>query len=159
MSATATRSFGGRQFLPEELCLIREVVTRCAGLSREELAQTVCELLEWRRPSGGLKARECRDLLEQLEEQGWLELPSKRAGRPRGLRTEVPVTAAGDPHRSLVGTVRDFGPVLAEAVEDEGGNRLFRELVGRHHYLGYRVPFGLDRAWVHEWPRPHGRRP
>jgi len=154
MSATASKSFGGRQFRSEELCLIRQVVTGCAGLSREELAQTVCELLGWRRPSGRLKARECRDLLEQLEEEGWLELPSKRAGRPRGLRTEIPVTAGGEPDKSLVGTVREFGPVLAEAVEDEAGQRLFRELVGRYHYLGYRVPFGAHQRYLIWVSRP-----
>lgn len=155
MRATATRRFRGRLFIPQELSLIRDVVKQCAGLSREELGQTVCELLEWRRPSGGLKARECRDLLEQLEEEGWVELPAKRAGRPRGLRTKVPVTAAGEAGMSLVGTAGEFGEVLAEAVEDKAGQRLFRELVGRYHYLGCRVPFGAHQRYLIYVSRPH----
>ena len=54
-----TPRFSGRQFTPKELALIREIVESCSGLSRKELAQTVCELLRWKRPSGALKAREC----------------------------------------------------------------------------------------------------
>ena len=42
-------SFAGREFDQEELDLLREVVETCAGLSRTELAKTVCELLGWRR--------------------------------------------------------------------------------------------------------------
>lgn len=150
----AARSFRGRRFIADELSLIREVVQRYAGLSREELAQTVCELLEWRRPSGVLKARECRDLLEELEGEGWFELPAKRAGRPRGLRTKVPHTAAGEAGESLEGTAGEFGSVLAEAVRDEAGQRLFRELIGRYHYLGYRVPFGAHQRYLIFVSRP-----
>ena len=64
---------------PQEVSLIQEVVETCAGISRLELAHTVCELLEWKRPGGGLKARECRDLLERLESEGVLTLPEKKS--------------------------------------------------------------------------------
>ena len=63
----APNRYSGRRFTPKELTLIREVVEACSGLSRKELAQTVCELLGWRRPSGELKAQECREFLERLE--------------------------------------------------------------------------------------------
>ena len=46
---------------PDDLALIREVVAGCAGLSRRELAHTVCELLGWTRPQGTLKGREARE--------------------------------------------------------------------------------------------------
>ena len=51
----ATTRFSGRAFSARELTLIRDVVRECSGLSRMELARTVCELLRWRRPNGGLK--------------------------------------------------------------------------------------------------------
>ena len=59
----AAERFSGRSFRPKELSLIREIVEDCSGLSRMELARTVCELLRWRRPNGSLKARECREFL------------------------------------------------------------------------------------------------
>ena len=49
--------FCGRNFSTDELLMIRDVVGICGGISRNELAHTVCELLDWRRPRGRLKAR------------------------------------------------------------------------------------------------------
>ena len=57
----ATTRFSGRAFSGRDMTLIGEVVRECSGLSRVELARTVCELLRWRRPNGRLKARECRE--------------------------------------------------------------------------------------------------
>ena len=51
----ATTRFSGRAFSAREMTLIREVVQDWSGLSRMELARTVCELLRWRRPNGRLK--------------------------------------------------------------------------------------------------------
>jgi len=89
--------FLGRRVTGEDLSMIQEIVTSCGGLTRMELASTVCELLGWKRRSRSLKARECREFLEKLDAKGLLMLPEKRAGRPVGSRTEVPVTERGDP--------------------------------------------------------------
>jgi hypothetical protein len=130
------------------------VVGSCSGLSRKELAQTICELLGWKRPSGRLKAQECREFLERLEAAGVLALPEKRPGRPVGSCTSVPVTARGDHGRELVGTVSDFSPIEIEAVETPDQSLLFRELVGRHHYLGHKVPFGGHMRYLLYTSRP-----
>ncbi len=55
--------YKGRQFSIADLRLISEVVTDFGRLSRQELANTVCELLDWRRPNGGLKTWESKALL------------------------------------------------------------------------------------------------
>lgn len=137
-------AFCGRQFSSAELQLICEVVKRYAGLSRMELAHTVCELLEWRRSGGGLKARECREFLELLDRQGVVRLPPKRRTKPVGSRTRVPVSAAGEPAAALLGKVGDFEPIVLEPVQSEQQRLLYRELVGRYHYLGHAVPFGAQ---------------
>jgi len=147
--------FCGRKVLPRSLALIREVVETYPALSRMELARTICEFLGWRRASGGLKARECWEFLDRLEERGFLQLPAKRpASKPVGTRTRVPVTANGDPREGLVGNVVEFGPVLLEAVMTEEHRLLFRELVGRHHYLGHAVPFGAHLRYLAYASRP-----
>ena len=140
--AVATTTFSGRVFSVREVTLIREIVRDCAGLSRMELARTVCELLRWRRPNGRLKARECREFLERLDAGGALVLPDKRQGRATGSVTRVPRTAAGELGRPLVGSVRDIEPLQVERVREPAERLLFRELVGRYHYLGHTVPFG-----------------
>ena len=110
--AAATTRFSGRAFSVREMTLIGEIVRDCPGLSRMELARTVCELLRWRRPNGGLKARECREFLERLDADGALVLPDKRRGRAVGSVTRVPRTWAGEPGRPLGGSVRDVGAHL-----------------------------------------------
>jgi hypothetical protein len=59
-------TFSGRTFKKEEVELMRVMAHDYAGLGVTEIARTVCELLEWKRPNGGLKNHECRQLLERL---------------------------------------------------------------------------------------------
>lgn len=140
--------FLGRQVTQKDLALIREVVTVCDGLSRAELANTVCELLDWKRPLGSLKGRECGEFLEKLESNGLLRLPEKRMGRPVGSRTDVPVTERGEPGVPLVGSAGAVGRIEFEQVRTEGDRRWFRELVGRYHYLGHAVPIGAHLRYL-----------
>jgi hypothetical protein len=139
---------------PEALALIHEVVESCAGLSRRELAQTVCELAGWKRASGRLKALECMRLLERLEHAGELALPRKERRRPIGSRTRIPVTARGERGPELVGELRDIEPINVEVVETAAQRLLFRELVGRHHYLGYAVAYGAQIRYLVHATRP-----
>jgi len=94
----ASYRFCGQPLNQAELKLIVDVARRYPRLSRNELAHTVCELLDWHRPNGGLKTAECRRLLEQMNERALIGLPTLRQGRPRGAATviavaEGPVTA------------------------------------------------------------------
>jgi hypothetical protein len=152
--------FCGQVVSAEELQLIAETVKDCSGLSRTELAHTVCELLNWRRPTGALKAHECRFFLEELDDQGVLSLPGRRKGGNRGARAIRPGRQRDqEAHpEALVGTVKDFGPVWLELVESTDDQRLWREWVGRHHYLGFSVPFGAHLRYFVGISRPERAR-
>ncbi len=150
----ATISFCGRPVSGEDMELIREVVETCSGLSRTELARTVCDLLDWRRPNGKLKAHECRMFLEELDAAGLLRLPERRLTRPKGRATSVPITAEGDEQPEVAGTVRDVAPVTVDLVKDDAERRLWRELVGRYHYLGHKMPFGASLRYLVRVARP-----
>ena len=156
--STATElTFKGRNFGREEVALVRELVSSYPALSRQELANTACELLGWRRPGGGLKTWECKEFLEVLEERGLLILPTLRAtGRPVGRRTRVERTAAGEAGELIEGSVRDVAPVTLRLVQEAEDRVLWRELVDRHHYLGHDVPFGAHLRYLVELagPRP-----
>ena len=140
--------FLGHRVTGEDLRLIQEIVASCGSLSRMELARTVCELLGWRRRSASLKARECREFLEKLDSRGLLVLPDKRAGRPVGSRTEVPVTKRGNSGAMVAGTAHDVGRLELELVETDEARLFFRELLGRYHYLGHAVPFGAQLRYL-----------
>ncbi|MDY0041814.1 MAG: DUF4338 domain-containing protein [Desulforhabdus sp.] len=136
-------NFCGISVSEEDLELIRGTIADCANLSRTELAYTVCELLDWRRPNGHLKGHECRSFLEELEATGLLQLPAL-AGHA-GKRRKAPVLTQSEkaPLPEVVaGKLSDLGPVELELVSNSEDNRQWREWVRRHHYLGCKVPFG-----------------
>jgi hypothetical protein len=145
--------FCGEPVSSEQLALITEVVTRCGGLSRTELANTVCELIDWARPNGKLKTVECRKFLEQLQARTALPLPATRH-KGRGKSKKIALTDLSAKGGPLQGTVKDFQPVSLRLVSNEQGRKLFRELIERHHYLGYRIPFGAHLCYLIEVARP-----
>jgi hypothetical protein len=146
--------FCGRRFSAPEVSMICEVVDSCGGIERKELARTVCELLDFKRVNGRLKTRECRDLLERLEAMGLLRLPAKKATGGAGPRKRAAALAEVSPCVALCGRIDAFGPVDVRPVIDDAQRRLFCELVGRHHYLGYAPPFGARLQYLVYVHRP-----
>jgi hypothetical protein len=142
------QQFCGREFTAKEVSLIHEIVETCSGLSRLELANTVCELLEWKRPSGRLKTRECRDLLERLERQGILTLPGKRPCGSSKPRKCMAPARQGQVHSTLTGSVEQFAPLEVQLVESRQQRVLFRDLLSRYHYLGYAMPYGARLQYL-----------
>jgi hypothetical protein len=141
-------TFCGRTFTEQEVELMRVVTHDYAGLGVTEIARTVCELLQWERPNGGLKNHECRQLLERLEAEGLLTLPSVRKLGGTGPR-RVDVSEPRCEPEPVACMARECEPLELALVESKGESRLWRELVERYHYLGCRVPFGAHlRYWV-----------
>ncbi len=153
-TAKDQHSFCGREFTAEEVSLIQEIVESCTGLSRTELAHTICELLDWKRAGGGLKGRECQDLLELLERQGILTLPAKKS--PGLSKSQKSIAPAGDwqVHSALTGSVEGFAPLDVQLVESRQQRQLFKELVSQYHYLGYAMPYGARLQYLVYVSRP-----
>ena len=145
-------SFCGQPLEVEQLELIRRCVSSYPALSREELAATLCEWLDWSRPNGRLKTRECRELLVQLQEQGLITLPALRAGRPRGAATAIEHTAQGEPQAPVQENLADLQPIRLRRVELSTELHQWRELIDRYHYLGYRTAYGASLRYLIETP-------
>src|SRR5215469_1571103 len=89
-------TFCGRTFAEQEVELMRVMAHDYAGLGVPEIARTVCELPEWKRPNGGLKNHECRQLMERLAADGMLRLPAlRKLGGPGRGAWVYPGHAAG----------------------------------------------------------------
>ncbi len=147
--------FKDRSFSAEELALVAEVVHAHGRLSRQELANTICELLEWRRPNGRLKTWEAKELLAQLDRQAVVSAPALRTTKPVGSRTSAPRTARGErPTSSLRATLGEVQPVVLRAVATPADRAWWRELVDRYHPRGHRVPYGAHLRWLVEVTRP-----
>jgi hypothetical protein len=147
-------SFYGRSFTAEELELLCQLARDCAGLAVTEMARTACELLEWKRANGRLKDQECRQLLEYLQDEGWLKLPSVRRLGPLGRR-QIQLTQDSAPQAAVQGTAGELAPLQLRVVESREDSRLWTELIERHHYLKYRVPFGANVRYLVYSERSH----
>ena len=134
-------TFAGRYFSSDELALIRQAATDYAGLGITEISRTICEWLDWKRPTGRLKNHECRLLLERLRDKGFLTLPALHPSGRRGPRS-VSITTDSNAQPLIQTTVVDLQPrlILVESVNSD----LFRQLIQRYHYLGYRTPTGAN---------------
>jgi hypothetical protein len=139
-------AFCGKPVSQREWKILREILDSC-GLSRHELASTICEGLGWVRPNGGLKTRECYEYLNLLEARGLIELPAQREQRRRGP-TSISYTEAGAERRQLEGTLSDVAPMRLGLVTTAQERALWRELVARYHYLGHKVPYGASLRYL-----------
>ena len=139
------RAVGGDPRLtPQELEAARQTVRWCSGLSRSELARTICEHWGWVTASGAHQVTACLKVLEEWEARGLLRLPGKRrmtrwnTDRACGA-VPTPRTQPGAP---LVGELPTAGSVGLEVLHSRARGQLWNEYVDRYHYLGYRQPFG-----------------
>ncbi len=154
MQITKQQTFRGRKFTGEEISLIQEIVGACIGISRRELAHTICELLEWKRPNNRLKAQECSDFLKLLESKGVLSLPEKKGKGQTNFQKIVPESPCKVPFSTLRGSIEEFAPLEVHRVQNQDQRNLFKELLGRYHYLGYAMPFGARIQYLIHVTRP-----
>jgi len=143
----------GRTFRVDELALMRQTAAEFSALGVTEIARTICELLEWTRPNGGLKNHECRQLLERLQAEGFLTLPEVRKRGGMGPRRAHGSASCIEP-APVACTASECEPMELVLVEGPAESRQWREQVERYHYLGCRVPFG---AHLRYWVRNHER--
>jgi hypothetical protein len=138
---------GDRRISRQELECAQQTVRLCAGLSRKELARTLCEHWGWVTATGAYKVSACLSVLEQWEGQGLLQLPAKRESMARCRAQQVGQAEAGpsertEPGAPLAGGLPEVGSVWLEIAQGPDQSRLWNEYVERYHYLGYRSPVG-----------------
>ncbi len=132
---------------------IHEIITYAEyfpNLSRRELANTICENLEWKTPAGSLKVNSCLSLLSNLEKQGKVKLRSleKRVHKSKPLKKEKDLFDITD-RTDIKGSANDYRVFLKQVVEDNLHIE-WNDLVQRYHYLGYKKLFGLSiKYFIH----------
>lgn len=139
----------GRDISSEEVEAARETVKMCSGLSRSELAETICEHWGWVTASGAGKVTACLNVLEELEQQGVLQLPAKKkkpcTERVRGAKH---TRRTAPPDERFVGKLSDVSPVDLQIVSGRQETKLWNEYLDRYHYLGYSKPFGCTLRYL-----------
>jgi hypothetical protein len=143
-------TFCGQDVTKDQVEEIVEIVELFPKLSRTELANTVCELFSWKRPTGKLKAVECRDFLECLDGSGVIRLPASREQYRKKSRLTVQRTQQGRAQEGLWACLEELKPLFLSRVKTREQRSLWYEYIDRHHYLGYQQPFGAQLRYFIE---------
>ena len=133
-------TFSGRRFTRKQLVEIQNTVRIFQNLSRKELAQTLCEHLDWVSPNGARKIHSCYALLEELEKRGIVQLPAKRQTKARvhkAVSIEHP-----EQDCPINDTLSAIGPIELQLVTSQQDRNNWKAYLQKYHYLGYRHAFG-----------------
>lgn len=133
-----TTTFCGRRFTRAQLVRVQETVQTFPNLSRNALASTLCEHLDWTTPNGSYKVSSCLKLLEELEQRDIICLPAKRKKRKQVRSAITPIESEAAIETSLDA----LGPISLQPVTSTKERALWKGYVESHHYLGYKRPIG-----------------
>jgi len=146
VDALLETTFSGRRFTRRQLAQVQETVERFAKLSRNELAHTVCEHLNWKTPNGKNKVESCLVLLGKLEALGVVKLPATEVRRAPQRR--VPILEPDTAQTPIEAALSTLTPIRLEPVGSSGPDReQWKAYLQTFHYLGYRQPVGPHRGY------------
>jgi hypothetical protein len=144
MESVSFEKFCGQTVNNQQLAEIIEIIETFPQLSRSELANTICELFSWKRPTGKLKSVECRQFLERLDEKGTIRLPASRKPYASRGAARVQRNATADIQPSICAKLKELSPIVLTRVDSREQRQLWYEYIDRYHYLGYQLPFGAQ---------------
>lgn len=145
---------GSRPLTTDDLDLIRWTVRRFGGLSRTELARTLCENLSWKAPNGQLKVAACFRLLQRLAAAGALNLPPTRGMAPQSSPERMGTPPPSPVIRAPLAALQ---PVRVEPVP-EPERLAWNAMMATYHPLGFRRAFGAhQKYWIRDQASGHAR--
>lgn len=144
MESMCFERFCGQIVKNQQVDEIIEIIETFPKLSRTELANTVCELFSWKRPTGKLKSVECRQFFERLDKKGTIRLPVSRKQYANRSAVKVQRTGKADIQPTISVKLKELSPILLTRVDSQKQRQLWYEYVDRYHYLGYQLPFGAQ---------------
>ena len=129
-------TFSGREITAEDMEIVRWARAAYPGLSRHELAGTVCELIGWVTPAGVAKTPQCMAFFAKMEADGKLDLPVLKARKPALPRGQPANSTAPAPEITKCGSIE---LCIARPGADL---RKWRGYISNFHRLGDKMVFG-----------------
>ncbi len=142
-----TTTFSGRRFTRKQLKQVCDTVAMFPQLSRKELAQTVCEHLNWKNARGANKTACCLRMLETLSREQLLTLPEKRDADVAPKHRVQLELAEREGDQPVAGCLEDLAPIALVRVVDAKDRAAFKASIQAHHYLGYKHAVGSQLAY------------
>ena len=141
MRSISSEPFCGQTIHRDQINEIAVIVDTFPKLTRTELANTICELFSWKRPTGKLKTVECRQFLERLDARGIIRLPACKIQYTRQTKPTADRTERTDSQSTLSSKLSELSPIVLTRVRNSSQRQLWCEYVDRYHYLGLPDPF------------------
>lgn len=126
----------GRDFTPQEIQHINQLIDEDKTRTRAELSRMVCRHLGWLKPDGGLKDMSCRVAMLRMQDHGRITLPAPTRKPP--TRHKITFTQKTDPQREIHQPIHQLPPPQICPV-GRAHSRLWNEYIHRYHYLGYQT--------------------
>ena len=136
----------GKTWSPEDVTRIRELVAARPEANRADLSRVVCDAFDWRSPNGKLKEMSCRVAMLRMQRDGLLDLPPPTGHLPGRYR--VVETSDGDPKPEVICSVEKLTSLKMVRVMRGPLLKHWNELVGRYHYLGYKMLPGAQLRYL-----------
>jgi hypothetical protein len=142
----------GRRLTPAELAEISELLAAHPEWHRTRISRELCQRWDWRTDTGRPKDMACRSLLLKLEARGWIRLPPRQRPSVNDRRNRQPVEIELD-RSVLEADLASLQPLRIDLVAPGSPeDALFRALLQRHHYLGFRNRVGENLGYL-VWSR------
>ncbi len=146
----------GRHVSAEDLALIRALLAQNGVPHRSALSRQLCELWNWRTPTGRLKDIAARSLLRKLDQRGLITLPArltrKLSGQPKPaapIRAPVPASSSVEPSCDpFTAALAEIQPLRIERVDTPEQRARVFHVLRAHHYLGFTRSVGENVGYL-----------
>lgn len=142
LKPVTTSTFGGRKFRKQQIIDIQKTVKTFSGLSRSELAHTICEHVNWITPRGTNRIETCLNALEEMEAAGIIRLPAKLVRTKKAGQRKIIFTDQTNEGLPIDCSLSHLMPIRLQIVSEKEHVEQWNEFVDRYHYLGYKRPIG-----------------
>ena len=138
------RRYCGRDFSAEEMRRIRQLIADRPECCRAQLSRLVCQMLDWKKPDGGLKDMSCRVAMLRMHREEQIELPPPRC---KPAKPEIRFTDATAAQTPLCAPLHELARPRLQPVSNARDSRLWNEYVHRYHYLGHKPLPGAQQRY------------
>jgi hypothetical protein len=117
------------------------------AINRTQLSKELCELWNWRFPSGDLKDMSCRNLLRKLATQGKITLPESQAKPYLHNNDKRIIKRLEHDTTPITGHLNDILPLSIDIVDKKGAPE-FISMLMQYHYLSFDRTVGRNIKYM-----------
>jgi hypothetical protein len=132
----------------ERIEQINAMIRKNPGWNRTAISVALCEMWEWKSPTGQIKDISCRDVLRALDKAGKIKLPAaQRMGHPPGGgRDKIDILSHNT--EAVTGKLSEFMPLSITIAVTKDELRVFKSYIKQYHYLGYDRSIGEGQKYI-----------